>query len=152
MSSSVGATTMLTTSISGSLTRVTPSGSSICPATIWVPSSAPSIDTVRLSGMDSASASISMVVESCVTRVPLAASPSRVTGTSTVTFSPRRTTSRSAWVMVRRTGWTAIDLVSASCSVPSMLRLSTALAPALRSTAAKSWALSARCCGSLPWP
>ena len=61
-SSAVGAVTMLTTSISGSLIRVTPSGSSTWPAVIWVPSSAPSIDTVSCCGIDSASASISMLV------------------------------------------------------------------------------------------
>ena len=143
---------MLTTSISGSLTRVTPPGNGTSAARIWVPSSTPSIDTVRLSGMDSASASISIAVASWVTSVPEAASPSSTTLTSTVTFSPRLTTIRSAWVMERLIGCTVTALGSASCSLPPICRLSTALRPDFRSTAAKSRALSSRCCGSVPWP
>ena len=148
ISSAVGAATTLTTSISGSDTSVTPDGSVIEPAVNWVPISAPSTETVSCSGIDSASASISMVLVSWVTSVPCAASPSTTTLTSTVTFSPRRTTSRSACWMLRRIGWISSALVSASCSLPSMSRVSTALVPEWRSTAAKSWASSSRCCGS----
>ena len=78
------------------------------------------VDTVRLSGMERASASISMVVASWVTRVPESASPSRCTGTSTVTFSPRFTTIRSMCSRVRLTGWVVIALDSANSSLPSI--------------------------------
>ena len=69
-SSAVGAATTLTTNISGSDTSATPDGSSIVPALNWVPISAPSTETVSCSGIDSASASISIVLVSWVTRVP----------------------------------------------------------------------------------
>ena len=146
-SSAVGAATTLTTSVSGSEISETPSGSVIAPAVNCVPMSAPSTDTVRFSGMDCTSASIVMVFASWVTSVPGVASPSTRTLTSTVTFSPRRTTSRSACWMLRRIGCSVSALVSASCSLPSMSRVSTALVPEWRSTAAKSWALSSRCWG-----
>ena len=51
----VGAFTTLTTSSSGSATRVTPAGRTICPAVNWVPGPAPSIETINTSGIDSAS-------------------------------------------------------------------------------------------------
>ncbi|COV36572.1 Uncharacterised protein [Mycobacterium tuberculosis] len=95
----------MTTNRSGSEIRLTPAGSAICPAVSWVPGSAPSMDTVNCSGIDSASASISMLLVSWVTRVSGPAWPSTTTLTSTTTFSPRRTTSRSACWMVRRIGW-----------------------------------------------
>ncbi|CPA63326.1 Uncharacterised protein [Mycobacterium tuberculosis] len=46
-----------------------------------------------------------MLLVSWVTRVSGPAWPSTTTLTSTTTFSPRRTTSRSACWMVRRIGW-----------------------------------------------
>ncbi|CNJ67521.1 Uncharacterised protein [Mycobacterium tuberculosis] len=115
---------------------MTPGGRVICPAVNWVPGSAPSMLTVSCSGIDSASASISMASASRETRVSGPASPSMTTLTSTTTFSPRRTTTRSACTMLRRTGWMSSDLVSASCSLPAMSRVSTALVPEWRSTAA----------------
>ena len=58
-----------------------------------------SIETVISSGMFRASASSLMVLTSLTTSVPEPASPARTTGTSTVTFSPFFTTSRSACSM-----------------------------------------------------
>ncbi|SKS70034.1 Uncharacterised protein [Mycobacteroides abscessus subsp. abscessus] len=92
------------------------------------------------------------MLASWVTRVPPAASPSTWTVTSTVTFSPLRTTSRSACTRLRRIGWISMVLVRASCSRPSMFRVRIALVPEWRSTAAKSWAGRFRCSGVVPWP
>src|SRR5699024_6778005 len=58
-SSSVGASITLTISVSGSETMVTPDGSSMSAAVTWWPASASSTETVKPSGILSASASIS---------------------------------------------------------------------------------------------
>ena len=66
------------------------------------------------SGMWVASASTETVVFSVTTRVSGAASPTRWIGTSTVTFSPLRTATKSTCSMTRRIGSTWTCLVSAS--------------------------------------
>ena len=80
--------------------------------------SRPVTSTSIASGMLVASASIETVFSSMLISVSGAVSPVTCTGTSTVTFSPRRTTSRSTCSCLRVSGsrWTA--LVSASCSLP----------------------------------
>ena len=66
------------------------------------------------SGMWVASASTWTVAFSVTTSVSGAASPTRWTGTSTVTFSPRRTATKSMCSRTRRIGSTWTCLVSAS--------------------------------------
>src|SRR6478735_843986 len=94
-SSAVGASCTATTRASGSVTRTAPSGSVTSPARNWVPASAPSMSTVRLSGMLIASTSTDRVLASVSTSVPGPASPVTMTWMSTVTFSPRRISKRS---------------------------------------------------------
>src|SRR5680860_432167 len=94
-SSAVRAWETLTTIASASVIRLAPSGSSMSAASSRVPASAPSTETVTFSGMCVASTSSSSVWWSTVTTVSGAASPSTCTPTSTWTFSPRRTMTRS---------------------------------------------------------
>ena len=117
-----------------------------------MPAGSPSIEISMNSGMLVASASICTVVFSVTTRVSGAASPDRCTGTSTVTFSPRRTATKSMCSMTRRIGsiWTA--LVSASWAEPSMSSSSSAFAPPCLSAIIVSWPGRVTCMGSLPWP
>src|SRR6478609_3289315 len=90
------------------------------------------------------------VLWSSVTTVSGAASPSRCTATSTVTFSPLRTTTRSTWSMTGLIASRWTSLASASCSSPSMTMVSSALA-VLRAIIV-SWPGSEMCTGSVPWP
>ena len=117
-----------------------------------MPAGSPSIEISMCSGMLVASASICTVVFSVTTTVSDAAVPDRWTRTSTVTFSPRRTATKSMCSMTRRIGsiWTA--LVSASWVVPSMSSSSSALAPPCLSAIIVSWPGRATCTVSLPWP
>ena len=113
-SSAVGALVMLTIRVSSSVSSVEPSGSVSWPARIWVPISAPSMLTSIHSGMLVASASTETVVFSVTTSVSGAASPTRWMPTSTVTFSPLRTATKSMCSRVRRIGSICTCLVSAS--------------------------------------
>src|SRR5690606_26172378 len=83
--------------------------------------------------------------------VPGAGSPSTCTGTSTVTFSPRRMMSRSMCSMFRLTGSRWTSLTRAVCFLPSTSRVTTAFAWSL-TTRNVSWPGSERCCGSAPCP
>ena len=145
--SSLCCSVMLTISVSGSTSSVEPSGSSSWPARIWVPAGSPSIEISMFSGMLVASASICTVVFSVTTRVSEAASPTRWTRTSTVTFSPRRTATKSMCSMVRRIGSICTCLVSASWLVPSMSSSSSALAPPCLSAIIVSWPGRVTCTG-----
>ena len=76
---------------------------------------APAMSTSMYSGMWVASASTWTVAFSVTTRVSGAASPTVWIGTSTVTFSPKRTATKSMCSSTRRIGSTWTCLVSASC-------------------------------------
>src|SRR6476661_3907206 len=141
---------MLTTRVSSSTTRAAPRGSSTSEALICVPASRPSTETTRFSGMWVASTSSCRVWASRVTTVSGAASPSRCTGTSTVTFSPLRTMTRSTCSMTGLIGSRCTSLARAICSSPSMTMVSRALA--VLSAIMVSWPGSVMCTGSAPWP
>ena len=87
-------------------------------------------------GIDWTSASIWMVLASWVTRVPDSASPSTTTFTSSSHLLAPRARRSGRRADCGRIGCTTTDLVSASCSLPAMSRVRTALVPELRSTAA----------------
>src|SRR6476661_2502595 len=140
----------LTTRASASVMSVAPSGSSTAPARICVPAWRPSTEMMTFSGMLVASASTCSVLWSSVTTVSGAASPSRCTATSTVTFSPLRTTTRSTWSMTGLIASRWTSLARASCSWPSMTIVSSALA--CLSAIIVSWPGSEMCTGSVPWP
>ena len=93
--SAVGAARIATTTWSGSPISVVPSGSATAPAWTLSPIWKPSMETSKWSGMLVASASTVSVTSCWSTRPSRSASPVSVTRTSTVTFSPRRTSSRS---------------------------------------------------------
>jgi hypothetical protein len=89
------------------------------------PACRPWIDTSKRSGSCVASAMTDSVCCSTVTIVSGAAVPLMCTGTSTVTFSPRRTISRSMWSNESRTGsrWMAFGRASVSApSAPSIVK------------------------------
>src|SRR3954469_22158631 len=142
---------MMTTVASGSVIRVEPSGRAICPAWIWVPSSAPSTDTAIACGMAVASTSSDRVVSSSVVRPFPAGSPVTCTGTSTVTFSPRRTRTRSTCSISPRTGLRCTSLGRASCVVP-LPRSSVSSVLECLSASIVAWPGSATCTGSEPCP
>ncbi len=140
----------LTTRLSGSVAKVAPAGMVKPAARIWAPASRPSMDTSMFSGMLVASTSICTVGLSTLTTVSAAASPTVWTGTSTVTFSPLRTTTRSTCSMTGLIGSRCTSLARASCSFPSMTRVSRALA-CLRAIIV-SWPGMVMWIGSVPWP
>jgi hypothetical protein len=141
---------MLTTRVSPSMARAAPSGRVTSDALIWVPAVRPSTETTTFSGMLVASTSSCRVWWSTVTTVSGAASPSTCTGTSTVTFSPRRTTTRSTCSMTGLIGSRCTSLASASCSSPSTTMVSRALGTL--SAIMASWPGRVMCTGSVPWP
>ena len=110
------------------------------------------MSTSMYSGMWVASASTSTVEFSVTTRVSEAASPTVWIGTSTVTFSPRRTATKSMCSSTRRIGSTWTCLLSTSCSLPSMSSSSSAFAPPCLSAIIVAWPGRVRWIGSLPWP
>ena len=110
------------------------------------------MSTSMNSGMWVASASTWTVEFSVTTRVSEAASPTVWIGTSTVTFSPRRTATKSMCSITRRIGSTWTCLLSTSCSVPSMSSSSRAFAPPCLSAIMVAWPGRVRCMVSLPWP
>ena len=113
--------TMLMMSSSGSSVSSRPSGSLMSEARICAPTSRPSTDTTISSGIDSTGARTRMVSASCMSRAsPGASSPSWTIGTSTSTFSPRWMPSRSAWSMLRVSGFWSRALTMDSCDSPSM--------------------------------
>ena len=140
----------LTIRISASVMSSAPSGSTRSRAKIWVPALTPSTETSILSGMWVASTASANVLFSSVTTVSTAAAPTTWTGTSTVTFSPRRTTTRSMWSMnrVSTSRWTS--LARASWSLPSISTVRRALA-SLRAIIVW-WPGRQMCTGSVPWP
>src|SRR3954469_8733687 len=105
-----------------------------------------------LSGSFVASASMETVLSWWFGIVSGATSPTMTIGTSTVVFSPRRTSSRSTCSWVRFSGSRCTALVRASCSLPSSTIVSRALAPPLRRAAANSRAGSDRWTTSWPCP
>ena len=151
-SAAVGACTMLTMSCSSSVSRVEPFGSSRSLAKIWVPTAAPSTEISMYSGMWVASASSEIWLFSVTTMASLTTSPVTCTGTSTVTFSPLRTATKSTCSMKPLIGSAWTCLVSASWTVPSMSMLSTALDPPCLRASIVSWPGRVRWIGSLPWP
>src|SRR6266542_300042 len=80
------------------------------------------------------------------------ASPTRWTGTDTVTFSPRRTTRKSTWVKVPRTGCRWTSRASARWRTLPSWSSSRALAPPLRIAWPNARASIDRCSGLMPWP
>src|SRR3954451_6948376 len=148
--SAVCAAWKATATASGSVTRVVPAGSRRSAAVMLSPDVLPVTSTSMDSGMAVASASTERGLSSCRTRVSAAAWPTTCTGTSTVTFSPRRTRRRSTCSCWRVSGSRCTALVSASCSLPSRTTVSRALLPPLRSAAANSRAGSDRWTTS--WP
>src|ERR1700712_127324 len=152
IASSVGASVTLTTRISASDTSEEPSGRRMSPAWNCVPIRAPSMTRLISSGMSIASASMVRVSAFWKTSEPGAASPSVTTGTSTVTFSPRRTTTRSTCSTKPLIGSRTTLLVSASCVAPAPAMVRTALRPFSRMTAANSTVSKERCTGSVPCP
>src|SRR3954451_6696490 len=142
----------LTTSASASVSSVAPLGRVSSPAVTPWPASRPVTSTSMFSGMLVASASMETVLSWWLGIVSGATSPTMTIGTSTVVFSPRRTSSRSTCSWVRVSGSRCTALVRASCSVPSSTMVSRALAPPLRRAAANSRAGSDRWTTSWPCP
>ena len=99
-----------------------------------------------------ASASTWTVEFSVTTSVSGFAVPTTWIGTSTVTFSPRVTETKSTCSMTRRIGsiWTC--LVSASWLLPSIWRSSRAFAPPCLRAIIVSWPGRVTWIGSPPWP
>src|SRR3954454_24187656 len=150
--SAVGAPRKPMTRASGSVISVAPAGSTRSPAVMFSPAARPVTSTSMLSGSRVASASIETVFSWWLGIESGAGSPMTTIGTSTVVFSPRRTSSRStcSWVRLSGSRWTA--LVRASCSLPSRTIVSRALAPPLRRAAANSRAGRDRWTTSWPCP
>src|SRR3954453_11910517 len=150
--SAVGAPRKPMTRESASVISVEPAGSTRSPAVMFWPAGRPVTSTSMLSGSRVAAASICTVFSWWFGIASGAGSPMMMTGTSTVVFSPRRTSSRStcSWVRLSGSRWTAF--VRASCSVPSTTMVSRALAPPLRRAAANSRAGSDRWTTSWPCP
>src|SRR5215470_3941599 len=113
--SAVGAASTCRTSASGSVTSVTPAGRVSSPAWTAEPISMPSTSTSNAPGMLVASASTATCTSCWLSRPPENTSPVTWTGTSTVTFSPRRIMIRSIcstapligwrWTALGRTSW-----------------------------------------------
>src|SRR5215475_11197384 len=116
--SAVGAASTCSTSASGSVTRVTPSGRVSSPAWTAAPISMPSTSTSNAPGMLVASASTATCTSCWSSRPPENTSPLTWTGTSTVTFSPRRTMIRSTCSTAPRIGWRWTALGRASWLPP----------------------------------
>src|SRR5262245_47324599 len=116
--SAVGAASTCRTSASGSVTRVTPAGMVSSPAWTAAPISMPSTSTSNAPGMLVASASTATWTSCWSSRPPENTSPVTWTGTSTVTFSPRRTMIRSMCSTAPRIGWRWTDLGRASWLPP----------------------------------
>src|SRR4051794_3538445 len=141
-----------TTRASASVSRVAPVGSDSSPAVTPWPASRPVTSTSMCSGMLVAATCTETVFSSMLTIVSGAASPVTTTGTSTVTFSPRRTMTRATCSCLRVSGSRCTALVSASWSLPFRTMVSRALLPPLRSAAATSRAGRDRCTSSWPCP
>ena len=135
---------------SGSVTRVAPAGSVMSPAWIAVPAWAPARSTSIEVGIEVASTSTESVFSTVVIRVPAAALPTWCSATSTVTFSPRRTSSRSTCSIVPRMASRWIAFGSASVGLPSTSRVSRAFD--CLSASMVAWPGSETCTGSVPWP
>ena len=115
-----------------------------------VPIWAPSTEISKYSGMWVASASTETTEFSVTTSVSGAASPTTWIGTSTVTFSPFFTSTKSTCSMWRVIGSIWICLVRPSWVLPSMSSSSSALAPPCLSASIVSWPGSVRCSGLSP--
>ena len=127
------------TSVSGSTTSVVPSGSTSCEARIWVPAwSALDVDLDELGDVGGLGLDLDGGVLGDDQRLAGGVADGWI-GTSTVTFSPRRTATKSMCSSTRRIGSTWTCLVSASCSLPSMSSSSRAFAPPCLSAIIVAW-------------
>ena len=149
--SAVGAAITCSTSICGSVARVTPRGSFRSPACTEAPTSMPSRSTSMDCGILVASASTGICTSCWSSRPPGLISPVNWIGISTVTFSPRLTISRSTCSRKPRSGSRCTALGRASSAPPGRpsSRISTF---GVLSASIRSWPGSATCRGSVPWP
>ncbi|CPU64696.1 Uncharacterised protein [Mycobacteroides abscessus] len=143
-------TEIVTTTSSGSVVSVAPEGSFTSPAVTVVPASRPSMETSTDSGRCVASASMARVCRSTRWMVPGADSPVTATGTSTATFSPFFTMSRSTCSMTLRTGSRWTSLAMASWPLPSSSMEKSAFE--CLSAIIVWWPGRVTCTGALPWP
>src|SRR6266540_1401034 len=152
--STVGATTE-TTDDSGSSRIVAPDGALRSPTRRTSPICRPDTSPSIASGTAVTSASTLSWCRSWSRMPPWTtpgASPTRWTGTDTVTFSPRRTTRKSTWVKVPRTGCRWTSRASARWRTLPSWSSSRALAPPLRIAWPNARASIDRCSGLMPWP
>ncbi len=118
----------------------------------WVPIARPSMLTSIWAGRWVASASMLTDVRSWASMPSDTTSPTTASGTSMVTFSPRRTATRStcSYMFLMGCRWIAFGMTS--CSSPSMSRVSSTFTPPWRIALAKPRSGSDTCRTSAPWP